>query len=204
MRTMSWLSIVVGGAAGAVAALAAAPDLPESVPAEPVPALPPVAAKPEPAAITAVAVTSAAAVRSAAPRVTATVSAAPAVSVASSSPAATSEAPRASTAAQVTRFEVDCQEKKDPVACRGAARAYEEGGAVTADPTKVRLFRKIELTFLVKQCESQVAQACARLAERYDAGDGVAKNPKNAEVLRQRAKELCAIKAGPGCEQLGR
>jgi TPR repeat protein len=182
MRSATWLAIVLGGAAGAVMAFAASPPRSSN---EPAPSLEPVAARP-------------AKIERDPP---AQVPTSPVVAGrASASPSALSQSLRASSRDELTQFEIACQEKKDAGRCRAAAEAYEQGSVVHADTARARLFRKIELTFLVKQCESQVPLSCFALADLYRRGDGVARNPTNAQALLERAQQLCKSKPSAGCE----
>jgi len=182
---------MVGGVAGAAAALGRMPP-PTEAPApelRPVAALPAVSVAP-PAPLEPV------------PAAAATASTS-AVAVASKNAAPMPQTPAVNSRYELTGYEIACHEKKDPGACRASAMAYEEGKVVSADLARAKLFRKIELTFLVKHCESQVPAACSDLAYRYQRGDGVAKNEASAQVLLQRAKELCFGRRSEICRTLG-
>ena len=190
MRNATWIAVLIGGAAGAVAALARQPEPAELAEPE----LRPVAALPAPALTTAPAAASSLP-PAAAPS---------AVAVAAKGLAPAPRTPIVGSRYELTGYEIACHEKKDPGACRAAAGAYEDGKVVDADLTRAKLFRKIELTFLVKHCESQLPAACSDLAYRYQRGDGVAKNERTAEVLLQRARELCAGRRSDACVALAR
>jgi hypothetical protein len=201
MNTTTWLAIGLGGIAGALAALAGATR--PSVP----PPLPPVAAVPtdrDPGPTAAATAPEATPTRSVETkprggRNDAGSEAEPGADASSSAAPALPTVPAVGSKEELARAEISCQEKRDASACRTAALAYEQGLVVPADPAKGRLFRRIELTFLVKQCEGQVPSACAELAGRYQRGDGVPRSERNAEALRARVKELCASRGGAGC-----
>lgn len=186
MRTTTWIAVMVGAAAGTVAALASKPTEPQL----PAPEIRPVAAAPTATAKREVLV--------------------PPAPPSASAPAAASSAPQGSgpvtpvvgSRYELTGYEIACHEKKDPGACRAVATAYEEGKVVEADPAKAKLFRRIELTFLVKHCESQLPLACSDLAYRYQRGDGVARNERTAQALLDRARKLCTGRRSEGCAAL--
>jgi TPR repeat protein len=189
MRTATLIAVLLGGAAGAAAALARMPPPPEA----PAPELRPAAAL---------------AAQSPAPAPQAPPAPLPAAAPSASAAPSRTEAPPPQTPPvgsryELTGYEIACYEKKDPGACRASASAYEEGKVVEADLARAKTFRKIELTFLVKHCESQVPSACSDLAYRYQRGDGVARSKRNAEALLQRAKELCAGRRSQICSALG-
>jgi hypothetical protein len=205
MRQSTWIAVFVGGAAGAAAAVARQP-------------LPDPSAAPEPPELRPAAAVTVHEPKSAPTSVAPAASEAlPPKSSASATPQkATAEAPKESFQApapltpnvgsryELTGYEIACHENKDPSACRAAATAYEEGKVISADLDRAKLFRKIELTFLVKHCESQLPSACSDLAYRYQRGDGVGRNERTAQILLDRARELCAGRRAEVCTQLGR
>lgn len=197
MNTSTWLAIALGGLAGALVAIAGSGR--SSAP----PPLPPVAALPleseqtrlSPPAASAVPEAKSADTHQAPSPPASPPSAAPEASA----PSAPAPVPAVSSQDELTRAEIACREKREASACRTAALAYEQGLVVPADPAKGKLFRRIELTFLVKQCEGQVPSACAELAGRYERGEGVPQSARNAAALRERVKELCASRGGARC-----
>jgi TPR repeat protein len=97
--------------------------------------------------------------------------------------------------------EVDCDRKKLPEACERVALALETGTAGTRDAKRAEKLRRIALTLYVKQCESDRALSCTRLAEMYERGEIVQKNPKNGAALRARVVDLCRVKPNQiGCQ----
>lgn len=88
--------------------------------------------------------------------------------------------------------ELECDRKKLPESCERAARALESGSAGARDVTRANKLRRVALTLYVKQCESDRALACTRLAEMHEQGDTIQKNPRNAAALRERVQKLCA------------
>jgi TPR repeat protein len=198
MRKATLIAVVVGGAAGAAAALARMPS-PPAAPEIPAPELRPAAALPTPTPARPAAEPAPTAAAAALAVTAPSASAAP--DKAEAPPPAT---PPVSTRYELTGYEIACYEKKDPGACRAAASAYEEGKVVEADLARARQFRKIELTFLVKHCESQLPAACVDLAYRYQRGDGVVRSERNAQALLQRARELCAGRRAEICRTLAR
>jgi TPR repeat protein len=195
MRRATWIAVLIGGAAGTAAALANKPADSLAPPAlEPAAAMPaametqlvppPPPASPEPPASA-----SAAALNR------------PTLAAADYAPVPLT--PTVGSRYELTGYEIACYEKKDPGACRAVATAYEEGKVVPGDLGRAKLFRKIELTFLVKHCESQVAAACSDLSYRYQRGVGVARSERNAQTLLARAKELCGGRKSDFCASLG-
>jgi TPR repeat protein len=102
---------------------------------------------------------------------------------------------------ELYQAEVDCDRKKLPEACERVALALETGSAGTKDATRAQKLRRIALTLYVKQCESDRALSCTRLAEMYERGEIVQKNPKNGAALRSRVIDLCRVKPNQiGCQ----
>ena len=102
---------------------------------------------------------------------------------------------------ELYQAEVDCDRKKLPEACERVALALDTGSAGTKDATRAQKLRRIALTLYVKQCEGDRALSCTRLAEMYDHGEIVQKNPKNAAALRARVVTLCGVKPNQiGCQ----
>jgi len=100
---------------------------------------------------------------------------------------------------ELAAIEMRC-ELKNPEDCERAARALESGKAVPRELGRASVLRRIALTLYVKQCETGRALACARLGEMYAAGEYVQPNPRGAEALRARVRDLCAQRpAQPGC-----
>lgn len=102
---------------------------------------------------------------------------------------------------ELYQAEIDCDRKKLPEACERVGLALETGSAGTKDTTRAEKLRRIALTLYVKQCESDRALSCTRLAEMYEHGEIVQKNPKNAAALRSRVIDLCRVKPNQiGCQ----
>jgi TPR repeat protein len=102
---------------------------------------------------------------------------------------------------ELYQAEIDCDRKKLPEACERVALALETGSAGTKDPKRAEKLRRIALTLYVKQCESDRALSCTRLAEMYERGEIVQKNPKNGAALRSRVIDLCRVKPNQiGCQ----
>jgi TPR repeat protein len=102
---------------------------------------------------------------------------------------------------ELYQAEIDCDRKKLPEACERVALALETGSAGTKDATRAEKLRRIALTLYVKQCESDRALSCTRLAEMYERGEIVQKNPKNGAALRSRVIDLCRVKPNQiGCQ----
>jgi TPR repeat protein len=81
------------------------------------------------------------------------------------------------------------------------ARALEAGSAGTRDATRAAKLRRVALTLYVKQCETDRALACTRLAEMHEQGDQIQKNPRNAAALRDRVNQLCRLRPNQlGCQ----
>jgi hypothetical protein len=134
----------------------------------------------------------------------------PQVTPAASAPPAPSESPPSpqgrkpatlTTPDEQLRAEVDCDRKKLPEACEEVALALETGSAGTHDAARASKLRRIALTLYVKQCETDRAFACTRLAEMHDVGEVVQKDPRNAAALRARVIELCRLRPNQiGCQ----
>ncbi|HEY8943474.1 MAG TPA: hypothetical protein VIM73_04390 [Polyangiaceae bacterium] len=104
-----------------------------------------------------------------------------------------------STREELLATEIRC-DRKVPEDCERAAFALDAGIVVPRDARRAAVLRRIALTRYVKQCESDRAQACARLAEMHEVGELVRKNPANAKALRKRVGELCTQNpTQPGC-----
>jgi TPR repeat protein len=102
---------------------------------------------------------------------------------------------------ELYQAEIDCDRKKLPEACERVALALETGSAGTKDASRAEKLRRIALTLYVKQCESDRALSCTRLAEMYERGEMVQKNPKNGAALRSRVLDLCRVKPNQiGCQ----
>ena len=102
---------------------------------------------------------------------------------------------------QLHESELDCDRKKLPEACERVALSLEAGSAGTKDAARATKLRRIALTLYVKQCETDRAFSCQRLADMYERGETVQKNPKNAAALRARVIELCRVRPNQlGCE----
>ena len=102
---------------------------------------------------------------------------------------------------QQLQAEIECDRKKLPESCERVARALESGSAGTRDATRAGKLRRVALTLYVKQCESDRALACTRLAEMHEQGDQVQKNPRNAAALRTRVIALCRLRPNQlGCQ----
>jgi len=212
-RTALWVPVLLGGATGALLAIAAGRSQVEERPAARESAVSAQQAVQAPGAALAVApsasVTGANTVDTG-PRGSGTAppSAAPqAPTAAAPPPVAASGAPGSAaidlapptTRETLVAAEVRCN-GKSPEDCERAARALEAGSVVPRDPGRASVLKRIALTLYVKQCESARALACARLAEMYAAGEYVQKNPRGAEALRARVRSLCGQKpAQPGC-----
>ncbi len=212
-RLLTVLPIITGSAAGALFALFEAypKTANETVPTSAL--QPPPARPPTPTTATAGA-PAAQAELEARPPSSAAVRPSAAASTASSGAGPTS-APTSAEAASPARRAFDLTEpatsdallsaqvqcnRSSPEDCERAAIALESGKLGMKDAPRARSLRRIALTRYVKQCEGGRALACARLAEMYDAGDIVQQNPRNAEALRTRVRELCTKRpAEPGC-----
>jgi hypothetical protein len=102
---------------------------------------------------------------------------------------------------QQLQAEIECDRKKLPESCERVARALESGSAGTRDATRANKLRRVALTLYVKQCESDRALACTRLAEMHELGELVQKNPRNAAALRTRVVDLCRLRPNQlGCQ----
>lgn len=102
---------------------------------------------------------------------------------------------------ELHQAELDCDRKKLPEACERVSLALDSGSAGAKDPTRAEKLRRIALTLYVKQCEGNRALSCTRLAEMYERGEIVQKNPKNAAALRARVLDLCRLKPNQiGCQ----
>lgn len=131
------------------------------------------------------------------------------------SPSALAQAPASASAAPATsalfappttpeallESELECDRKKLPEACERVAASLETGSAGTKDAARAQKLRRIALTLYVRQCETDRALSCQRLAEMYEHGEVVQKNPKNAAALRARVIEQCRARPSQlGCE----
>ena len=203
MRWTTGIGIAVGGVGGAIAALLGAPHAPAPPPSVAAISNAPTTAIPTPA-VSAAASAAAAAVAPAASAVVPAAPAAPAPSVAVAGSAANVIAPPAldvpTTRDALLRAEMLCDQKKDFDACARAALALETGSTGPADPEQAKRFRRIALTHLVAQCESDSAHACFVLAAKYRAGTELASKPASAEALEKRGAELCRLgRSAPEC-----
>ena len=212
-RIATWLAIVVGGTAGALAANvssgnapAAPPPSSSDLPLRPlnalaaerasaaVPPTRPSSSTIEPAAT---GTTSASSVASAPPPgATASGSAR-----ASAPPPAADLLPLPTTKEKLLRQEMRC-DQREAEACIVAARSYESGSAGLTDPEKAAKYRRIALTAWISQCDHNSQLACATLATMYRAGSGVPQSDRNADALFARARELCKFNDAPICHQL--
>jgi hypothetical protein len=130
------------------------------------------------------------------------VSAEPAAVVAAPAPAVKAAPPLATptTREALLKAELYCDQKKDFDECARAAQALEAGTTGPADPEQAKRFRRIALTHLVMQCESDSAHACFVLAAKYRAGTELAKNDTSADALEKRGAELCHLgRNAPEC-----
>jgi TPR repeat protein len=133
--------------------------------------------------------------------------ASPSVPASSSAAAGATQPPRTvvltaiTTAEELYQAEVECDRKKLPESCERVARALEAGSAGTRDATRAAKLRRVALTLYVKQCETDRALACTRLAEMHEQGDQIQKNPRNAAALRDRVNQLCRLRPNQlGCQ----
>jgi hypothetical protein len=98
------------------------------------------------------------------------------------------------------KAELYCDQRKDFDECARAAQALETGTTGPADLEQAKRFRRIALTHLVMQCESDSAHACFVLAAKYRAGTELAKSDNSAEALEKRGAELCRLgRSAPEC-----
>ena len=201
IRWTTGIGIAVGGVGGAIAALMGAPQSPAPAPPVPRSAPPPAA---DAVAISPAATTASVAEAAPAPIVPAA-AAAPSVAAASAAAPATKViAPPAldvpATRDALLKAELFCDQKKDFDECARAAAALEAGTTGPADPEQAKRFRRIALTHLVAQCESDSAHACFVLAAKYRAGTELANKPASAEALEKRGAELCRLgRSAPEC-----
>jgi TPR repeat protein len=93
--------------------------------------------------------------------------------------------------------EAFCGMRSVPRACLTAARAHD-----SSDPVKAREFRLLALSLFIEQCTARDPEACYQLATLYDQGVAVPENTESPTVLRTRARELCAERATPFCTRL--
>ncbi len=208
VRWTTGIGIAVGGVGGAIAALMGAPKPPAPVPPAPV-AAPQPELEPGTASVAALA----AAVSAPAASVSAPAASVSAPAASVSAPAASVSAPAAAapviaapaldvpaTREGLLKAELLCDQKKDFDECARAALALETGSTGPADPEQAKRFRRIALTHLVMQCESNSAHACFVLAAKYRAGTELASKPASAEALEKRGGELCRLgRAAPEC-----
>ena len=201
IRWTTGIGIAVGGVGGAIAALMGAPKSP---------APPPPAARAVPAAVAEPAAPASAPEPSAS-----AADAAPAAPAASPGLPASAAALVLSAAAAVIappaltvpatreallKAELFCDQKKDFDECARAAAALETGTTGPADLEQAKRFRRIALTHLVAQCESDSPHACFVLAAKYRAGTELASKPASAEALEKRGAELCRLgRTAPEC-----
>jgi hypothetical protein len=135
-------------------------------------------------------------------------SVAPAESAAAATSAVTASADKPTVVLEVItspeqqlQAEIECDRKKLPESCERVARALESGSGGTRDATRAGKLRRVALTLYVKQCESDRALACTRLAEMHEQGELVQKNPRNAAALRTRVVDLCRLRPNQlGCQ----
>lgn len=219
MRWTTGIGIAVGGVGGAIAALLGAPHSPPPPPpaASATRARPPATA-PQTEAVAAPAVATApsasasvapasepAPAASDAPTPTASALPAPAASAAPATVAAPPviAAPPLNvptTREALLKAELYCDQRKDFDECARAALALETGTTGPADLEQAKRFRRIALTHLVMQCESDSAHACFVLAAKYRAGTELAKSDNSAEALEKRGAELCRLgRTAPEC-----
>jgi hypothetical protein len=204
MRWTTGIGIAVGGVGGAIAALLGAPQAPEPAPS--VTRAAPAPAARAPAAETAALIETAAAAASAATpepaRAPATSPQPPAPSAVAAPPSVVAAPPldAPTTREALLKAELYCDQKKDFDECARAALALETGTTGPADLEQAKRFRRIALTHLVTQCESDSAHACFVLAAKYRAGTELAKNANSAEALEKRGAELCRLgRSAPEC-----
>lgn len=217
-RWTTGIGITLGGVGGAVAALLGAPSRPPAPPvaAAPVagdpgvvaPARSSPAASPAPPGSAQVPV---AAARSAGPAASSAGPAASSAAPASSAGPASSAAPPApggvipaaldlpNTLQALLRAEVLCDRKQQYDECSRAAEALEKGTAGEVDAVQARRFRKIALTYLVKECEGGDPHACFIMAAKYRAGTELKSSPVRAAALETRGLELCRLRSAPEC-----
>jgi hypothetical protein len=110
--------------------------------------------------------------------------------------------PEVESSAELKTAEVRCYQK-DPDACFQAAAAYAAGRFVPADAERAESYRKVELTQLFRQCEKAAVRPCLVIAERYDRGEGLPRDPKKAQHLLKHVTQLCQRRPAPACELLG-
>jgi hypothetical protein len=206
VRWTTGIGIAVGGVGGAIAALMGAPRSPA-----PPPPAPRSAPQPAAEAVATAAATAAAAepTTAAAPTtVTAAAATPPLASASASVPAATPAAPVIAppalevpaTREALLKAELFCDQKKDFDECARAATALETGTTGPVDLEQAKRFRRIALTHLVAQCETDSPHACFVLAAKYRAGTELGSKPASAEALEKRGAELCRLgRPAPEC-----
>ncbi|MES1188145.1 MAG: hypothetical protein ABUL60_30280 [Myxococcales bacterium] len=226
MRWTTGIGIAVGGVGGAIAALLGAPHSPPPPPPAPATRATPPPATPQTEAVSAPAVATAPpASASVAPasEPAPAASDAPPPAASDAPPPAASAVPAPATAAApatvskppviaapplnvpttreaLLKAELYCDQKKDFDECARAALALETGTTGPADLEQAKRFRRIALTHLVMQCESDSAHACFVLAAKYRAGTELAKSDNSAEALEKRGAELCRLgRTAPEC-----
>jgi len=206
-RAVIWLAIVLGGAAGALAAIAGGP--PPAAP-NPAPSLRPVSRIGK----TSAAASAPSSAEPAAPRTpraeAATIEARAAAPI--SSAAATAGAPREiptapalpapASAEELRQTETLCYEK-NPDQCQRAAIAHETGSAGARNAAEGKRFRRIALTFYVRECEAGLPHACFVLASMYRSGTFVEQSERKALTLLDRALELCRLRPAEECKLAG-
>jgi TPR repeat protein len=210
-RTGGTFAVLIGVIVGVSAALARRSDAPapaapaalEAEPArqrEPTPS-PPIAPEPAPA-LTA---TASGAPTPSATSASATSASATSAPPTSAAPVATPWKPRVplsppvASADELKASEVRCYEQ-DPLACRRAFQAYEDGRVVPRDAERARTYQKVQVTQLVRQCENNKPLACLMLADLHDTGEGVTADARRAKRLDDHAHDICRRRPKePGC-----
>ncbi len=202
VRWTTGIGIAVGGVGGALAALMGAPKSPAPVPPaaiaapEPEPEPEPSAAASPQASVAAPAASAAPPAASVAPPPTPSAPAAAALLAVIAAPALDVPATREA----LLKAELFCDQKKDFDECARAAVALETGSTGPADLEQAKRFRRIALTHLVAQCESDSPHACFVLAAKYRTGTELASKPASAQALEKRGAELCRLgRSAPEC-----
>ena len=211
-RAIIWLAAAIGGAGGALAAVAnRSVPAPAPVAAASFKSVTEIGASPAPAAgsaATPLPTSEAASPTSSAAPVAAAAAQAPAASAVAAEPKSRevpTVAPAAppTTAEELTRTEIACYEDKEPDQCQRAAAAYETGSAGAQDAARGKNFRKIALNFYVKQCEAGLPHACFVLAGMYRSGTLVQPSERQVKVLLDRAAHLCTLRTAEECKLAG-
>jgi TPR repeat protein len=110
--------------------------------------------------------------------------------------------PPPATPDELRQVEALCYEK-NPDQCQRAALAHETGSAGATSAAEGKRFRRIALTFYVRECESGMPHACFVLAAMYRRGDFVEKSERRAISLLDRALELCRHRDAEECRAAG-